>query len=190
MYQPGEMLVKLQEALTTLPEILRDRAAWDSLIVNRRKPYTYRVFTTLPNGLRCCLHKFDPCHTHEAFAHPHPWPGAFIVLQGQYKMAVGYSCNGREDHDPKNVLTLILSKHSAYEIIDPLTWHSVVPLEPTYTIMVNDTPWDTETVAHKDVRTTKGKDLDKMPEEELKKHLELFQYLIWEWSKNGKPSVA
>lgn len=180
-----DMLNKLYEALALLPSILTNREAWDSLIVNRRKPYTYRVFTTLPNGLRLCLHKFDPCHTHEAFAHPHPWPGAFVILQGKYKMNIGYSCGGRQDSAPAEVTTLILNRHSAYEIINPLTWHSVIPLEPTYTVMVNDSPWDTETVAHKDVRTTKGKDLDKMPEPELLEHLSIFQRLVEEWSASN-----
>ena len=56
------MLCKLYEAMDLLPQLISKREVWDSLIVNRRKPYTYRVFTTLPNGLRLCLHKFDPCH--------------------------------------------------------------------------------------------------------------------------------
>jgi hypothetical protein len=179
--QPGDMLNKLQESLEILPSILKDKNAWDSLLINRRKPFTYRVFTTLPNGLRLSLHKFDPCHTHEAFAHPHPWPGAFIILQGQYKMMVGYS-RDREDSNYKQVLNLVLNKHSSYEIIDPLTWHAVVPLETTYTVMVNAAPWDAE-VAHKDVRTTRGKDLDKMPENELQEHLDIFTYLIAEWKE-------
>jgi hypothetical protein len=179
-----EMLGKLFDALANLPDLLADRSAWDSLIVNRRKPYTYRVFATLPNGLRVCLHKFDPCHTHEAFSHPHPWPGAFVILQGKYKMNVGYSCNGREDSNPADVTTLILNRHSSYEIVNPLTWHSVIPLETTYTVMVNDAAWDTETFAHKDVRTTKGKDLDKMPEEELIEHLNVFKQLVAEWNES------
>lgn len=175
------MLSNLFDALTILPKLLDDRSAWDSLIVNRRKPYTYRVFTTLPNGLRLCLHKFDPCHTHEAFEHPHPWPGAFIVLDGRYKMKLAYSRNGREDVSPDEVATFILDKHSSYEIVNPLTWHSVIPLEPTYTVMINGAPWDTETIAHKSVRTTKGKDLDKMPELELLQHLNVFKIFVNEW---------
>ena len=103
------MLDKLFESLIMLPDLLENRDAWDSLIVNRRKPYTYRVFTTLPNGLRLCLHKFDPCHTHEAFSHPHPWAGAFAVLQGKYKMTVGYSCGGRLDSNPSQVSGLTIS---------------------------------------------------------------------------------
>lgn len=181
-YKAGEMLDALYASLSLLPSILTDRGAWDSLIVNRRKPYTYRVFTTLPSGLRLCLHKFDPCHTHEAFAHPHPWPGAFAILQGRYKMMVGYSCEGREQPGYSEVSTLILPRHACYEIINPLTWHAVIPMETTFTVMVNDTPWDTETVAHKEVRTTRGKDLDKMPEIELLEHLRIFQTLVEDWN--------
>ena len=94
-------------------------------------------------------------------------------------MNVGYSCLGRKDTEPVEVLSLILKKFSSYEIIDPLTWHSVIPLETTYTVMVNDVPWDNATVAHTAVRTTKGKDLDKMPEEELLKHLDWFKSLLF-----------
>lgn len=179
----GDMLEKLYEGLELLPSLLKERDAWDSLIVNRRKPYTYRVFTTLPNGLRLCLHKFDPCHTHEAFSHPHPWPGAFVILNGSYKMNVGYSCMGRKDNHPAEVISLILKKYSCYEIIDPCTWHSVIPLEPTYTVMVNDVPWNTDTQAHTAVRTTKGKDLDKMPEVELLNHLDLFKIMVHFWKR-------
>lgn len=183
-YDSGEMLDKLNESLAILPEILSNRSAWSSLIINRRKPATYRVFTTLPSGLRLCLHKFEPCDTHEAFAHPHPWPGAFAVLQGKYKMKYGYSCLGREDKEPADVSTVILSAGSAYEIVNPLTWHSVIPLETTYTVMVNDKPWDAD-YAHVEIRTTKGKDLDTMPEPDLLDHLELFKRLVDKWVHNG-----
>ncbi len=175
------MLDQLHESLKILPDILKRREAWDSLIVNRRKPYTYRVFTTLPNGLRLCLHRFDPCHTHEAFPHPHPWPGAFVILKGSYKMMIGYSADRKSKFD--EATTLVLAKHSCYEILNPLTWHSVIPLESTYTVMVNGTPWDAE-IAHAEVRTTKGKDLDKMPEEDLLIHLANFKILVEEWNRN------
>jgi hypothetical protein len=173
------MLQELRKALLyELPVLLTQREKWDSLIVNRRKPYTYRVHTQLASGLRCCLHKFDPCHDHEAFAHPHPWEGAFIVLEGGYKMWVGHS----QDRvtSPDSVMTLVLRKHSEYEIVNPLTWHSVIPLMTTYTVMVNGMPWTPE-VAHQDVRTTKGKDLEKMPEDELRDHLRKFEGLVREW---------
>ena len=172
------MLNKLDEALLILPELLNKPEVWSSLIINRRKPYTYRVFTYLPNGLRLCLHRFDSCSTEEAFFHPHPWPGAFKVLSGSYKMKVGYSKD--RFTKPDDVVTLILEKNSRYEIINPLTWHSVVPLSEAHTVMVNDNPWDVNTFAHTDVRTTKGKDLDSMLPDELSKHLVTFQNLIKE----------
>jgi len=176
MHKSGEMLNHLSETLAILPDII-DSLSWNSLIINRRKPATYRVFTTLPSGLRCSLHKFDICDSHESFAHPHPWPGAFAILEGKYKMKVGYSCNGRHDKNPVEVTTLLLGAGSCYEIIDPLTWHSVIPLETTFTVMVNDKPWESD-YAHTEVRTTKGKDLETMPESELLAHLSKFKDLL------------
>ncbi len=180
------MLDALQMVVKLLPDLLDKREAWDSLIVNRRKPYTYRVFTNLvgytnlSHGLRVCLHKFDTCHDHESFAHPHPWSGAFLLLQGKYKMTIGRSKD--RTSPPDDVMTMILTPGSMYEITNPLTWHSVIPLETTYTIMVNGEPWSAD-FAHKDVRTTKGKDLDKMPEDELIAHLAHFQKLLREYNK-------
>lgn len=173
------MLVELGDALVhELPTLLMQPEKWDSLIINRRKPYTYRAHTQLASGLRCCLHKFDPCHEHEADAHPHPWEGAFIILEGMYKMWVGYSPD--RVAKPDSVMTLVLGKHSQYEIVNPMTWHSVIPLTTTYTVMVNGNPWAAE-YAHQDVKRTKGKDLAKMPEDELRDHLQKFRDLLMEW---------
>jgi hypothetical protein len=167
-----------------LPELLKDSNQWDSLIVNRRKPYTYRVFHQFSNDVRICLHKFDVCSATESFIHPHPWPGAFVVMYGCYRIQVGYSRD--RVSPPESVTKLILSRFSMYEIDNPLTWHSVTPLEPTYTIMVNGIPWDKETVAHKEVRTTVGKDLDKMPEEDLKQHLQVFKSFCHDYNLQFK----
>lgn len=175
------MLASLDHALrSTLPALLKDWSKWDSLIVNRRKPHTYRVFTTLEDGNRICLHKFNPCDTHEAFQHPHPWPGAFIIMKGSYQMKV-WAGKTREDNEPQEVSEFILRPYSAYSITNPLTWHSVVPLETTYTIMINGEPFSPE-VAHVGVRRTGGKDLDKMPEDELMQHLSLFENFVGEYN--------
>ena len=170
-------LNKLQETLKQLPQLLDNVDNWDSLIVNKRKPHTYRVFHFLPNGDRVCLHRFETCHTHEAFAHPHPWPGAFIILKGKYNMEVGSSID--QNSNPQTVANFILNKHSSYEIVNPLTWHAVVPLETTYTIMINGPAFGVE--AHKAAVTTKGKDLDKMPADELVEYLNVFKNLVNEY---------
>jgi hypothetical protein len=111
-----------------------------------------------------------------------------MILQGCYKMQVGYSVGGREDSNHSEVTTQILDRFSSYEITNPLTWHSVIPLQTTYTVMLNGPPFDAET-AHKDVRTTKGKDLDKMPEPELLEHLDLFKRLVADANQHYKGMV-
>jgi len=72
-----EVLKELDaESFETAPEV------WDSLIVNRRKPHTYRA-SRMYGDWRICLHRFDHCSEKQAFRHPHPWPGGFFVLGGQ-----------------------------------------------------------------------------------------------------------
>lgn len=179
------MLDQLDQVIRCLPPLLKDAANWDSLIVNRRKPHTYRVFMSL-NGLRVCLHKFNPCDRHEAFSHPHPWPGAFIIMDGAYRMKIGRSID-QQDACPLEVATFVMRKWAAYEIVEPLTWHSVIPLTETYTIMVNGEPFSPD-VYHKNVVTTKGKGLDKMPPNDLALHLEKFEAMVADYLQHNLPS--
>jgi hypothetical protein len=171
------MLDILKNIIPKVPELLREPDNWESLIINKRKPHTYRAFTQL-DDIRVCLHKFDMCAQNEAFWHPHPWPGAFLVLSGSYEMKVGYSQD--RVSPPKEVLKTILYKGSSYEMLNPLAWHSVVPKSTCYTIMVNGPAWDLD-YAHKDIKVTKGKDLKKMSENELDRHLSIFEDLIQEY---------
>ena len=158
----------------TILGLLEDQSKWDSLIINRRKPHTYRIFTWLNND-RICLHMFNVCDKHEAFSHPHPWPAVFKILKGAYRMSLGRSPDRKSD--PVPISELIMTTGSYYSIEDPLVWHSVIPLHVTYTVMLNESPWDT-TIAHTKVRTTKGKDLDKIDENELKAFLAVFKGLL------------
>ena len=173
------MLDRLQQVMRELPDMLLCPSLWDSLLINRRKPYTYRVFTFLKNGDRICLHKFDPCDDREAFKHPHPWPGAFILLEGSYRMNEWLS-KDRDDKNPVHVSEHILERFSQYSITNPLTWHNVIPLSTAYTIMINSPPWPPD-VAHTEVRTTAGKDLDKMSQPDLVAHLAHFNHLVHQY---------
>lgn len=177
MYGGNMYLDKLLTIINdgTLFNLTMDDSRWDSLIVNKRKPHTYRVFTYLSTGERICLHRFDECDDTESFIHPHPWPGAFVILEGGYEMSLWISDN-REDM-PHFVCNTVLNKGSSYEILNPLTWHGVTPLVTTYTVMMNGEPWGPD-IAHTKVRTTAGKDLDKMPKEMLIDHLSKFQLLL------------
>lgn len=148
---------------------------WDSLIINLRKPHTYRIFRQF-GEYRVCLHKFDACSFEEAFAHPHPWPGAFMVLRGRYLHSVGVSPDLVSQ--PELVYQQEVGPYSPYSITDPKIWHSVQPLEETYTIMVNGARFENP---HSQVRTTKGKDLEKMEPEELASSLRKFAHLLQEY---------
>jgi len=104
-------------------------------------------------------------------------------MDGAYKMTVKQA-TAREDNLPIPVINLVLGKWSGYEILGPWTFHSVVPLTVTHTVMLNGQPFAPD-VAHTAVRRTGGKDLDKMPEDELLAHLALFQRLVEEYGQGA-----
>ena len=168
------MLKELNETLLRLPELLKSTEGWQSLVINRRKPATYRAFRNLEN-FRVCLHRFETCDEQESFFHPHPWEGAFAILKGSYLMNIGYS--ETRESAPREVCKTLMSAGSKYSITNPLTWHSVTPLEECYTVMVNKAPWAPE-IAHKEVRTTVGKDLQKMSDLELQGMFLTFNNLL------------
>ena len=157
------MLELLDEVLAEVPALISDPGRWDSLVINRRKPFTYRAFTAW-RGYRVCLHRFEACDEDEAVLHPHPWPGAFAILRGSYLMGVGASPDRLSP--PTGVMRLVLGPGSRYEIVSPITWHSVVPREECYTVMVNGDAWPPD-VAHAGVRRTHGKGLEPMTPADL-----------------------
>lgn len=161
------ILQKVRQALDT-----NDLSMWDSLVINRRKPHTYRVFRQF-GDYRVCLHRFEPCEESDAFPHPHPWPGAFLLLQGEYVHTIGGSAD--LESEPEYYIREVVRPYSMYEIINPHTWHKVQPLQTTYTLMMNGEPWETQ---HNETRTTKGKDLLSMNEGSLWQHLNEFERLL------------
>ena len=173
-FYQGEDLMSVHDAACIALNNIRNLEKWDSLIVNLRKPHTYRAFMYYGDH-RICLHRFSPCLPVESFQHPHPWPCRVLVLQGKYEMEVAHS-KGR-DQFPQDVMTTTLSSGSSYSITSPLTWHAVRPATMCYSLMVNGRPWSPEQ-AHESAPTTKGKDLDKFSELDLKVHLVNFETLL------------
>jgi hypothetical protein len=84
-----------------------------------------------------------------------------MVLRGRYMHSVGVS----QDlvSQPELVYQQEVGPYSPYLITDPKIWHSVQPLQTTYTIMVNGPPFENP---HASVRTTKGKDLKTMSDKD------------------------
>ncbi len=171
------MLITLEHVIKhNLPALLERPENWDSLVIDRRKPETFRVFMHFIDiDVRICLHRFNVCARHESFYHPHPWPAAFKILKGSYHMQTGMSLD--RTSEPRDVSEAVFAAGSKYAITDPMTWHKITPLETTYTVMVNRAPWPKE-IAHTEIRTTAGKDLGKLSPEELIEHLNTFKGLI------------
>jgi len=172
------MIENLQRLIPTILKRVQeglDRPdTWDSLAINRRKPHTNRIFQEI-EGFRVCLHRFEACEENEAFPHPHPWPGAFLLLEGEYIHTVGGSADLKSR--PEYFIREIIRPYSIYEIINTKTWHKVQPLKETYTVTLNGVPW-TEEERHEEVRTTKGKGLQPLSDDELVTHLVEFERML------------
>jgi len=182
------MIENLQNLIPTILKRVQEGLVrpdtWESLVINRRKPHTYRIFQQI-GGFRVCLHRFEACEEDEAFPHPHPWPGAFLLLEGEYIHTVGGSADLKSK--PEYFIREIVRPYSMYEIINPQTWHKVQPLQTTYTVMLNGEPWDRQ---HSETRTTKGKDLQSMADDELVTHLTEFERMLHLYNAKSPPSAS
>jgi hypothetical protein len=131
------MLDVLARAEAELPALLVN-ARWNSLDINYHPPFVERLW--LPwQGYRISLHRIHPCAPSDALFHPHPWPSAMRILDGDYEMAVGY---GAGSNAPPVAARLIASGDFRYEMTDPDAWHYVRPIgRPAMTVMVTGAPW-------------------------------------------------
>ena len=159
-------MITIREAAQIAHDAAVDPVRWESLMINRRKPHTYRAFIQY-DDTRICLHRFDACEPDSSFAHPHPWPSSMLVLSGQYDLAVSHTPD-LESGDPSPVINLTLNAGSIYHMNDRHTWHQVIPRTECYSLMVNGPRWDD---AHRRAPSTSGKGLDPMPHDVLAAHL-------------------
>lgn len=155
-----------------------DEIEWNSLIVNRREPHTYRAFGFVGDN-RICLHRFDPCQEDDSFWHPHPWPCRVLVLQGEYCMRMGVSST--LENEPEEEGYFNLGRFSSYDMTNPKGWHSVIPRTTCYSLMINGKPWETP---HVKAPTTKGKDLDKFTDTQMIEHISVFKVLLRQYLKD------
>ena len=85
------MLSVLDDVLKSLPAMLDDPAAWDSLIVNRRKPTTYRVFRYLDRRNARQPAQVRPVRPTRGVSAPAPVARRIALLEGAYRMWVGFT---------------------------------------------------------------------------------------------------
>ena len=70
----------------------------------------------------------------DALFHPHPWPSAMRVLEGEYEMAVGFGAGAAT---PPVAALMVTKGDFRYEMTHPDSWHYVRPLAgPTLSLMV------------------------------------------------------
>ncbi len=135
------MLDVLFQVEQALPQLLQDESAWHSLLVNYHPPIVERLWTVWP-GCRVYLHRIYPCERERALFHPHPWPSAMRVLEGEYEMAVGF---GAGMETPPVAALMIARGDFRYEMTHPDSWHYVRPLgAPTLSLMVTGKPFGRE----------------------------------------------
>lgn len=132
------MLDRLHSLLSgPLQEMLSDSAfPWRTVDVTYEDPHVERVWTQWGEE-RVSLHRIHPCS--EPLFHPHPWPSAMKVFSGQYEMGVGRSKSGGV---PGELLRIVLTPGSQYEMADVYAWHWVQPIDlPVMSVMVTGRPW-------------------------------------------------
>jgi hypothetical protein len=76
-----DVLAQLEQAL---PAMLRDESIWHSLYVDYHPPTVERLWAPW-RDYRAFLHRIHPCAREQALFHPHPWPSAMRVLEGEYE---------------------------------------------------------------------------------------------------------
>ncbi len=135
------MLEVLSQVEFVLPGLLQDEGLWQSLYVDYHPPTVERLWSTW-GDYRVYLHRIHPCERDQALFHPHPWPSAMHILEGEYEMAVGF---GSGMVPPPIAALLIARQDFRYEMTHPDSWHYVRPLgAPTLSVMVTGQPWDRE----------------------------------------------
>lgn len=133
------MLNDLQEVIFRLHTLLMDEDVWNDVLIDYHPPVVERVWRPF-GDLRIYLHRIHPCGPGEALMHPHPWPSAVLIGNGEYEMLVGY---GKGESVPPVAAKIVLAEGSFYEMTNPDGWHAVRPIgRPSMSLMVTGKPWD------------------------------------------------
>ena len=135
--KPGQLIETLDGICQReLPGLLADPTTpWQSINITYEDPHVERVWIQL-GEYRVLLHRIHPCE--HPLRHPHPWPSAVRILSGQYRMGVGKL--GQDGN--AEIVTVLLTAGSSYEMLHPHGWHYVQPLlKPSLSVMLTGKPW-------------------------------------------------
>jgi hypothetical protein len=106
--------------------------AFQSLCIDYHPPTVWRLWIQHNEFFRIMLHRIEPCD--QALNHPHPWPSAVEVLDGEYEMGISQS---------KDDLAIMrVGGGSKYVMTNPDGWHWVRPIkQSSHSIMITGKPF-------------------------------------------------
>jgi len=137
------MFDHLDVALRNLDEHL-DADGWNTMDVTYHPPHVERLWKdiqSLGEPVRLFLHRIHPCEPGEALWHPHPWPSAVKLIDGEYEHGVGFKAVHEGGESLNTACTTVLTKGARYEMVEPTAWHYVRPLKVSHTVMVCGAPY-------------------------------------------------
>lgn len=135
-----------------LYDLLCDASIWKSLYIDYHPPIVERLWCQL-GKYRLYLHFIHPCEREQALFHPHPWPSAIHVIEGQYEMGMGF---GPGLEKPEVFSTILTGGGMYYEMPHRDGWHYVRPLSVSSSIMLAGEPWGREMPAEDEVGQLSG----------------------------------
>lgn len=119
-----------------LPELL-EFEDWNSTHVTYEPPEVRRLWRQW-GEFRIFLHEIRYCDPGEALYHPHPWPSIVKIVDGGYRMGMGF---GPGLDPPPIATTAWLPLGTVYEMNHRDGWHYVAPTQLAWSIMVTGKPW-------------------------------------------------
>jgi len=135
-----------------LYDLLCDVSIWKSVDINYHPPHVERLWCQL-GAYRLYLHFIHPCKKEEALFHPHPWPSAIHVIEGNYEMGMGF---GEGLEEPEIFSTILSQGNMYYEMPHRDGWHYVRPISVCSSVMLTGEPWDREMPAADEVGQLSG----------------------------------
>jgi len=141
-----ERLQQLEKA--KLYDLLCDASIWKSVDIKYHLPRVERLWCQL-GKYRLYLHFVHTCERNESLFHPHPWPSAIHVIEGEYEMGMGFG----EGLEKPDIFSTIVSQGSMYyEMPHRDGWHRVRATSSVCSsVMLAGEPWGREMPASDEV---------------------------------------
>ena len=155
---------------------LLENKEWDSLLIDKRDPITYRLFI-VHEGHRYCLHHMRSGKTK---SHPHKYNARVKILAGRYEHTIFVeekSAHLDESDRLREVYRETLHKDSSYCIEHPEIFHSVEikPFAYCYSLMINDYDFKNPNPS---CISTAGNNLGPIPEEKKQELIKEFKSFL------------